>query len=43
MVDEEAVSWIQTAVELRNADAAILWMNAPAALAAAKYPGRPGL
>ena len=44
MVDEEAVSRIQTAVELRNADATILWMNTPAVLAmAAKYPGRPGL
>jgi hypothetical protein len=29
LVDEEAISWIQTAVELRGANASVLWINEP--------------
>jgi hypothetical protein len=38
MVDEEAVSWIQTAVELRGANATILWINEPAVPHAWRLP-----
>jgi hypothetical protein len=30
LVDEEAISWIQTAIQLRGANASVLWIDEPA-------------
>jgi len=38
MVDEDAISWIQTAVELRGANATVLWINEPAVPHAWRLP-----
>jgi hypothetical protein len=38
LVDEEAVSWIQTAVQLRGANASVLWIDEPAKPHAWRFP-----
>jgi hypothetical protein len=38
MIDEEAISWIQTAVELKGANATVLWINEPAVPHAWRLP-----
>ena len=38
LVDEEAISWIQTAIQLRGANASVLWIDEPAKLHAWRFP-----
>ncbi|MFC1942778.1 hypothetical protein ACFLWU_06150 [Chloroflexota bacterium] len=38
LVDREAISWIQTAVELRGANASVLWINEPAKAHSWRFP-----
>ncbi|MFC1874395.1 hypothetical protein ACFLYX_03740 [Chloroflexota bacterium] len=38
LVDQEAMSWIQSAIQLRGANAAVLWINEPAKVHAWRLP-----
>ncbi|MFC2020763.1 hypothetical protein ACFLU1_03105 [Chloroflexota bacterium] len=38
LVDQEAMSWIQSAVQLRGANASVLWINEPARIHAWRVP-----
>jgi hypothetical protein len=38
LVDQETISWIQTAVQLRGANASVLWINEPAKAHAWRFP-----
>jgi hypothetical protein len=38
LVDQEAISWIQTAIQLRGANASILWIDEPAKVHAWRLP-----
>ncbi|MFC1860693.1 hypothetical protein ACFLYL_00205 [Chloroflexota bacterium] len=38
MVDQEAISWIQTAIELRGANASVLWIDEPGEPHAWRFP-----
>lgn len=38
LVDKEAVSWIQTAIQLRGANASVLWIDEPAELHHWRFP-----
>ena len=38
LVDQEAISWIQTAIQLRGANASVLWINEPAKAHAWRLP-----
>lgn len=38
IVDQEAISWIQTAIQLRGANASVLWIDEPAKLHAWRLP-----
>src|SRR4030042_7081394 len=38
LVDQEAISWIKTAVQFRGANASVLWIDEPAKVHAWRFP-----